>query len=244
MNTSRKIFATPSDLGENFALELLSLIQQAEKKRTTLSISLSGGKTPKPLFSMLADRFSKTVNWSHVHFFWSDERCVPKEHPDSNYGLAYRFLIEKIEIPDSNIHRIRGEVNPYLESIRYSREILDFTRSKDGLPVFDLIILGLGEDGHTASIFPGSEGMFTSNKICDVAIHPGTSQKRITLTGRVINNADLITFMVTGKSKAIIVEEILSGTPDSQKYPAAHIIPGHGKLTWLLDREAAEFIKE
>jgi len=182
---------------------------ESEKVTTPFCIALSGGSTPELLYSVLGDHFSKSVNWENIHFFWGDERCVPAGSHESNFGMTHRSLLGKINIPASNIHRIRGEDDPAMEASRYAGEISDYTRKRDGLPVFDLIILGLGEDGHTASIFPSEANLMESEKICEVASHPVSMQKRITLTGRIINNADKVTFLVTGRKKAVIVEKII-----------------------------------
>ena len=142
--------------------------------------------------------------------------------------MTRRTLLEKIDIPSSNIHRIKGEDDPEKEALRYSEEISACTAKRDGLPLFDLIMLGLGEDGHTASIFPGHKELFNSDKICEVAVHPVTLQKRITLTGRVINNAESVTFLVTGKKKAEIVEKIIKKSSSAINFPASYIVPVYG----------------
>jgi 6-phosphogluconolactonase len=235
-----KIFRTPLELAEFFALDLVKNIKEAEKKHASYTIAFSGGSTPHLFFSVLAEKYGKSVNWNYVQTFWADERCVPPDDSGSNYGMMNRLLLKKIRIPDSNIHRIRGEENPESEAVRYSEEIIRNTRSLNDLPVFDQIILGMGEDGHIASIFPGHQDLLTGEKICDVAVHPVSGQKRITITGKVINNADSITFLITGQSKARIIEQIFK---NNAKFPASYIIPRHGKITWLLDEKAGRFLK-
>jgi 6-phosphogluconolactonase len=243
MHNTVKIFPTPQELAEVFALDLVNQIKMAEKRRSSFTIALSGGNTPRLLFSVLAENFSTLVDWNFVHFFWGDERCVPPDNSESNYGMAKKALLDKIRIPSSNIHRIQGEKDPEKEAVRYSKEIVIFTRERDGLPVFDLIILGLGEDGHTASIFPGDSKLLNSEKIYDVATHPVRIRKRITITGRVINNADNIVFLVTGANKAGIITSIINKS-GSLNYPAAYIAPGKGTLKWYLDKEAAELLSD
>jgi 6-phosphogluconolactonase len=237
-----KIFASPFELAEKFAADLITMINESANNRKFMSIALSGGATPELIFSVLGDSLSKSASWEYVHFFWGDERCVPPDHPESNYGVAKIKLLERIDIPLYNIHRIKGEGDPEEEADSYSQEIYSNTRERDGLPQFDLIMLGLGEDGHTASIFPGNLQLFDSLKICEVAVHPVSHQKRITLTGRVINNSDNITFIVTGKKKAAIVEKILKSSPVAQNYPASFIIPLYGKLQWNIDIEAGSLL--
>ena len=229
-------------MAEKFAEELITTITESAKKKKPFSVALSGGSTPELLFSVLGDHFSKSAPWEFVHFFWGDERCIPPDNQESNYGMTRRKLLDKIDIPSSNIHRIKGEEDPEKEASRYSEEIYDYTVKRDGLPLIDLIILGLGEDGHTASIFPGHQELFSSDKICEVAVHPLTLQRRITLTGRVINNADSVTFLVTGKKKAEIVEKIIKKNASAQSFPASHIIPVYGALRWFIDKDAGRLM--
>jgi len=237
-----KIFPSPYELAEKFAEDLVIMINESAKKRKHLSVALSGGSTPELLFSILSGQFSDSALWEFVHFFWGDERCVPPEDPESNYGMTRRKLIEKINIPSANIHRIMGESDPEKEALRYSLEISEMTGNRDGLPLFDIVILGLGEDGHTASIFPGFEELFHSDKICEVAVHPTNGQKRITITGRVINNADLVTFLVSGKKKAGIVEKIIKKNRADLVFPASYVVPLNGDLRWYLDEDAARLL--
>ena len=233
-----RIFATPDDLAKGFAEDLLRMITESTKINKTFTIALSGGSTPEILFNFLSSDYAGSVPWHQIHIFWSDERCVAPDDPQSNYGMALRTLLSKIEIPGVNIHRIMGEENPEEEALRYSSEIVLNTRTRKGRPVFDLVLLGLGEDGHTASIFPGHPELLESDKTCEVAYHPVTGQERITLTGRVINNAEAVAFLVTGRKKEIVVEKLFKKDPDSLNYPAAHIVPVNGRLSWYLDREA------
>ncbi len=238
-----KIFPTAHDLAEKLAFELADRMGSAERDNSPLTIALSGGNTPKLLFSVLAKKYLTSVNWSFVHLFWVDERCVAPEDPESNYGMTYRLLLDKIDIPMENIHRMRGENDPESEAERYSEEILKYIPLQNNLPVFDIILLGMGEDGHTASIFPGNLELIHSMRICDKAIHPVSGQRRITLTGKVINNARDIIFLVTGTDKADIVYEIIKKREKNLKFPAANIISGRGRTLWLLDKEAGSLLK-
>lgn len=237
-----KIFPTPFELAEKFAEEMVSLINGSAPKNKPFTVALSGGTTPELLFSVLGDHFSKSVQWKFVHLFWGDERCVPPENIESNYGMTKRKLIDKIGIPSSNIHRIIGENDPVSEAVRYSEEISANTEERDGLPMFDLVILGLGDDGHTASIFPHNSELLNSCSICEVAVHPVTHQRRITITGKILNNAKDIAFLVTGKRKAEIVEKIVNKKPSSQNFPASHIVPDYGNLTWFIDKDAGSLL--
>jgi 6-phosphogluconolactonase len=242
LTTTRKIFPSPLNLAEAFAIELAGRTEKARHDSNFYTLVLSGGNTPNLLFSILGDNFATTIKWKYVHLFWGDERCVSQAHKESNYGIALRNLIDKIDIPDANIHRIKGEQDPKQEALRYSKEIIDYTRSRNGLPLFDLIILGLGEDGHIASIFPGNPDLFNSNRICEVTQHPVTFQNRITLTGPVINNADSVVFLVNGKNKARIVSDILNKKRLSSDYPADKVIPEYGSVEWFLDEDAASLL--
>lgn len=225
-----------------FAELMAHLITESANNSKPFTIALSGGSTPELLLTLLSEKYAESVSWQYVHIFWGDERCVRPDNNESNYGMTWRTFLDKIEIPSSNIHRIKGEDDPEKEASRYSEEISLYTRKRDGMPLFDLMLLGLGEDGHTASIFPGHLELFNSDKICEVAFHPVTLQKRITLTGRVINNADSITFLVTGKNKEKVVEKIFKKSPSARNYPASYIVPVYGRLSWLLDQEAARLL--
>jgi len=236
------IFPTPYELAEKFAQEMVLMINESAKNRNPFTIALSGGTTPELLFSVIGDHFSKSVQWKFVQFFWGDERCVPADSSESNFGMTKRRLLDKIDIPSSNIHRIIGENDPESEAVRYSEEISCNTIHRNSLPVFDLVILGLGDDGHTASIFPDHPELFSSDKICEVAVHPLTNQRRITITGRVLNNAEALVFLVTGRKKAVIVENIIKKSPFAQNLPASYIVPVNGNLTWYIDKEAGTFL--
>lgn len=237
-----KIFPTPFDLAWNFAEEIMQIINESAKNDKPFTIALSGGSTPETLFKIMSKKFAEKIPWESVHIFWGDERCVPPEDVESNFGMANKKLLSKIKIPSLNIHRVRGEDDPEMESKRYSEEISAFTGKRDGLPLFNLIILGLGEDGHTASIFPGHTELFDSDKICEVAFHPVTKQKRITLTGKVINNADNVSFLVTGEKKAEVIKKLLKKTSAVGYYPASYVKPVNGRLDWFLDKDAGRFL--
>jgi len=225
-------------LAEEFAVELVDMVRKAEKNQLPFNIALSGGNTPRLLFSILAEKYNGSVNWNYVHFYWVDERCVPPGVSESNYGVAARLLFSRIDIPLENIHRIKGEEEPEKEVERYRREMQKHIRILNGFPAFDLIILGMGDDGHTASIFPGRLDLLKSTEICEIAFHPVTGQIRITLTGKVINNADSVVFMVTGKNKSALIRDIFENGAAAVNFPAFYIAPMHGKITWLLDEEA------
>ncbi|MEO1263702.1 MAG: 6-phosphogluconolactonase [Bacteroidota bacterium] len=197
-------------------------------------IALSGGSTPKILFALLAEKFQAAIDWKKVHLYWGDERCVPPHHPESNYGMTHEKLIQHVEIPSTNIHRVKGEDDPENEAKRYGQEIERQLNKKNNLPVFDLVILGMGSDGHTASIFPHQIELLNAATTCAVATHPQSGQQRITLTGNVINAAKQIHFLVTGASKKEVVQEIFSQNGDYKNYPASYI----ENAVWWLDEAA------
>ena len=230
-------YKNPQEVADSFARLLASQVNQSDG----YTIALSGGSTPKLLFEILATDFKEVINWEKLQFFWGDERCVPPNHSESNYGAANDILFKNLQVP-LNVFRIEGEQNPEEEAVRYSSEIADKLPVKNGLPQFDMILLGLGEDGHTASIFPHQIGLLKSGKICEVAQHPASGQKRITLTGNVINNARSVVFLATGKAKADRIREIHYKKPVSKSFPAAHIQPAGGQLIWFLDEAAAEYL--
>lgn len=234
------IFENNEVLAEAFAIYFAEWMREKER----VAVALSGGSTPKVLFKHWAEQYRNSISWEKIHFFWGDERCVPPDDPDSNYGVAKALFFDRIDIPEENIHRIRGEERPALEAERYGEEIRQWVKCKDGVPVFDLILLGMGEDGHTASIFPGQMELLTNTNICQVAAHPDTGQQRITLTGPVINSAELVTFLVTGSTKASIVREIVTQADSRRRYPAAFIQPEQGELCWFLDQAAAQDIED
>ncbi len=242
MEVLYKIFPTPAGLADGFAKELTDLIKNYGKKKKFVSIAVSGGNTPKLVFSVLAEKYSGSVDWNNVKLFWVDERCVPPDDDESNYGMTEKILLSKINIPPDQIFRMRGEADPLKEAKRYSDLIRHHVIHKNDSPVFDIIILGMGEDGHTASIFPGDEKLFSETKNCAVAVHPSTGQKRITVTGKVINNSRSVFFLVTGSNKSRIVYEIYRNSEDSRLFPASHVkVPG-GKITWFLDYESGKYI--
>jgi 6-phosphogluconolactonase len=246
MNTFFKtqVFSDINATANRLAMDLIRYIEYNLRYRERIYIALSGGNTPQAMFSIIAKEFPQTIDWKRIHFFWVDERCVPFESNESNYGNAYRILFSKIDIPKENLHPIHGGEDPLHEVVRYTGEILAHIPCSGKYPVFDVIILGMGNDGHTASIFPGQLDLFETSSLCSVSVHPETNQNRITLTGKVINNAQEILFLITGDSKAETIKSIFEETTDAYKYPAKKIRPVNGKLSWYMDKEAVKFVDE
>jgi len=184
-----------------------------------------------------SEAYRHQVDWQHVHFFWADERCVLKEDEASNFKTAFDALLSKIALPDKNIHRIKGEEAPDKAARDYEGEIRRFFGESDR-PRFDLVILGVGEDGHTASLFPGSKSLEERVRLAIPVYLEGPKKNRITLTLPVLNNADQILFLVAGPSKAAILSEILGDRKKKKGFPAGLIRPSHGNMIWLIDHEA------
>lgn len=232
------IAENPQETAKAFADYMLAKHQEKGK----LTIALSGGSTPKILFDLLATDYKNKFNWSEIYFYWGDERCVPPTDDESNFKMTNEHLLSKIDIPAKNIHRIKGEEEPSEEAQRYDNLIENNLPSQEDNPVFDIILLGLGTDGHTASIFPHEIELLDSTNNCEVATHPESGQKRITLTGPVINQARSVCFLVTGDNKKEKIKEIVNGEEVAKSYPAFHINPSHGELIWFIDEAAASLL--
>lgn len=230
-----KIYKDKQEVAEQFSSYFVDQL----KDKDAFYVALSGGSTPKIVFDVLADNFAGKVDWSKVHFYWGDERCVPPSDDQSNYKMTVEHLFSKIEVPTENINRVLGEKDPVNEAMRYANLLeIDLDRV-DGVPQFDLVILGMGDDGHTASIFPHEIELWDSADHCVVATHPDSGQKRVSINGKVINKAKEVAFLVTGASKAEKVEAVVEKTKGSEAYPASLVDPSSGKLVWFLDEEAA-----
>ena len=218
----------------------LSKIAQDSKGRFTIAVS--GGSTPLRLFELLGTSFRKDIEWGRTEIFWADERCVPPDDKDSNYKGAQDALLARVDIPPENVHRIRGEIPPEEGAREYEEELLRCFGSA-GLPAFDLVILGVGEDGHTASLFPDAPSLSEEKRFA-IPVYAGKMKCwRITLTLPVLNNAATILFLVTGQKKAGILREIYEDREKGPTYPASLIEPVNGEAIWLVDREASSQLK-
>ena len=227
------ISKTKSDVAQDFAKFLMDLASDKE----SITVALSGGSTPKIVFDYLAANYKET-DWSKFHFYWGDERCVLPTDEQSNYKMTVDHLFSKIKLPEANIHRILGENIPEAEAVRYSKELEQTLASENEVPQFDLVILGMGDDGHIASIFSHQSHLLESAQVCEVAIHPETAQKRITLTGPVLNRAKQVAFLITGENKADVLAQVINKTGEFASFPASHIEPD--KLTFYVDEAAAK----
>jgi len=241
MKSNLCIFKSPEELANQFADQLMSWVEK--HTGNTFNLAISGGKTPDLLFSVLASEYADSSLWKKIHFWWVDERMVPPGNSESNFGVAQHLLFSRISIPAENIHRIKGENAPGSEALSYSAQIQENISHQDGWPIFDLILLGMGDDGHTASIFPDQMHLLNSEHICEVATQPQIGQKRITLTGKTINNALKVCFLVTGSNKAARLNEIWTNPEKAIILPVAHIHPLRGNLMWFVDELAAVLIR-
>ena len=235
MNFLRK-FRDLDHLTEAIVSRFREEAKQAASENQVYSVVLTGGNTAAKIYSLFAEPgFKDEIPWEFVHLFWTDERCVPRESNESNFGTAHRAFLNGLSIPDENIHRIHGENDPAIEADRYACEIQSHLKLRNNSKYcFDWVLMGLGMDGHTASLFPGQEALLNPQGFCDVAEHPETKQKRITLTAPMLQRAKHITYHVVGSEKAEVISELISESSESQKYPAARI---HGE--WYLDKAAA-----
>ncbi len=236
---------TLSELSAKISADFINFLVAGNQAGKKLNIALSGGTTPRAFFERIAEdqQNQHEIPWNLVHFFWVDERCVPPSDAESNYGMTQSALLSRITLPESNIHRIHGENDPEEESLRYSHEIEINVKSEAGLPIFDWVFLGIGNDGHTASIFPGRTDLLNDMSICRAVMHPFTGQGRITLTGKPIIHAKKLTFLVTGESKSLVVGQIINKEPAASGYPAACIARSRQDVEWYLDASAATYIK-
>lgn len=234
-------YADPAQVAAAAAAQFVALAHDAVAARGTFAVALSGGSTPKALYTLLAvEPYATQVAWEAVHLFWGDERMVPPDHPQSNYRLACETLINHVPLPDANIHRMPGEARPAAAALAYEQLLRAFFGEQ---PRFDLVLLGMGEDGHTASLFPGTAALAEEARWV-VANHvPQLDTWRLTLTLPAINAAAHVTFLVTGASKAAPLAVVLNGGTEGKRLPAGCVAPSDGHLFWLLDEAAASALR-
>jgi 6-phosphogluconolactonase len=249
MEPTIRILPDADQLARFAAGLFLSRLTLTNSIQVQFTVALSGGSTPKKMFEILGndERLKKQVGlgmWDYVHFFWSDERHVAPDHAESNYKLAYDSMLSPLGIREANIHRIKGELEDAGEAARqYEAEILrDFPASEGQLPKFDLIFLGMGPDGHTASLFPGTKALQEEKRLVVSNWVGKFNTERITMTAPLLNNAACVVFLVSGQDKALPVKAVLEGRYEPQQLPAQLIRPESGKLTWLLDSAAASLL--
>jgi 6-phosphogluconolactonase len=241
--TTREIrkLTTPQDLFHAAAEEFIRAANQAVEKRGRFAVALSGGSTPKNLYALLAANASSSLPWNQMFFFFGDERHVPPDDVESNYRMANESLFSKAPIPPGNIFRVPTE-NPDADATAaaYEQTLRNFFGVKPGeIPPFDLILLGMGPDGHTASLFPETNALKEKLRLVVANWVEKLKTSRITLTLPVLNAARCVAFLVSGTDKAPALHEVLEGDAPGEKYPSKLIQPEDGKLIWFIDRAAA-----
>lgn len=227
-----------SELAREAAQRFSNLAIDAARSRGRFSVALSGGSTPVALYGLLAkEPYRGQIPWSDIHVFWGDERCVPPHDRGSNYGLAQKVLLSRVPVPSDNIHRIQGELEPSAAARLYDAALQGFFCGPKIR--FDLVLLGLGTDGHTAALFPGSPGLEGTERLVEAvaADYDDRPARRVTLTLPAVNSAREVLFLVSGGNKAGIVRAVLEGS--DPHLPAQRVQPTAGRLTWLLDAAAA-----
>ncbi len=219
-----------------------SKAQNAADRKGFFTVALSGGSTPRPMHRRLAENpFRSNIPWDKIHIFWVDERCVPEDDPASNYGAARKDFIDRLPIPKTHIHPMPVNMPPEKGASCYQREMMDFFGAGlDEIPIFDLILLGIGTDGHTASLFPGHSALHEKKKLISTVKGGMPNVNRLSMTYPILNQAEEIIILASGKEKAGIIEALLE--KKQRGLPALGIQPKSGKLTWLLDREAAALL--
>lgn len=221
------------------AERFVAITREAIERRGGAAVALSGGSTPRSLYRFLAsDEYP--VDWPLVHFFWSDERCVPPESADSNYRLAFDELLSKVPVPDEQVHRMRGEIDPGEAAAAYEQVIrATVPAGPGGIPQFDLLLLGMGPDGHTASLFPGSPLLDAPDERLVAAVYVAhLAAHRLTFTPRLLNAARYVLFLVAGDDKAQALAAVLESDADARQYPARIVSPDDGGVMWIVDAAA------
>jgi 6-phosphogluconolactonase len=239
-NIEIRRLTTPQDLFQAAAEDVIHCATSSIAKRGRCTIVLSGGSTPKSMYQLIAANASSSLPWNKIFFFWGDERHVPPTDPESNYRMAQESLLSKVPVPPDNVFRIPAE-NPDASAAAQSYEetISKFFSLKPGeFPRFDLVLLGMGPDGHTASLFPESPALQEKSRLVVSNWVEKLNTSRITLTLPVLNAARRIAFLVGGADKAAVLHEVLEGKGPGEKYPSKLVQPTDGKLIWFVDRAA------
>ncbi|PIV28147.1 MAG: 6-phosphogluconolactonase [Anaerolineae bacterium CG03_land_8_20_14_0_80_58_20] len=240
MKPTIRIFKDADELSRAAADLFVTLAVQSIRERGRFLVALSGGSTPMALYRLLA---REPIDWTRIHVFWGDERLVPPEDAENSYGQAREALLKHIPIPTENIHRVASELDPVAAARDYASILREFAAPPLDWPRFDLVLLGLGEDGHTASLFPGSPVDATEPVIAVTAQYQGRPARRVTLTPLVFNAARQVIFLVTGANKAVTLRGVFDDYNSSEQIPAKRIQPADGQVTWLVDKAAGKEIK-
>jgi 6-phosphogluconolactonase len=244
-----KVLQNHDALVQNAAERFVASAVDAIRAHGRFHVALSGGRTPKSLYALLAtDRYAARVDWPRVHVFWGDERCVPPADPMSNYRMVRETLIDRVPLPAENVHRIRGEDDPVAAAAVYERELRHVLGTSAGPPTpdarFDLILLGMGDDGHTASLFPGLTAVGEHERWVMAQYVAAVSMWRVTCTPVLFNAAAAVVFLVSGREKAETLRQVLEGPYQPELLPAQVVAPRDGSVCWLLDAAAAANLTE
>ena len=232
------ILPTSDDVAREAAEFVAELAERRTHTQDFFTVALAGGSTPSNLYQLLGSPpYTGRIDWDRWQVFWGDERCVPPDHRDSNYRMAREALLDRVPIPADRIHRMKGEAAPHDAAEEYEQELLDVFRS--GRPVFDLILLGIGEDGHTASLFPGTDALDEKRRQVVANWVPHLRAYRVTFTLPLINDAGTVAFLVTEESKAGVLGEVLQYPSRVPEPPSALVCPVSGRVHWFLTRAAA-----
>jgi 6-phosphogluconolactonase len=240
-----KTYRDPAALADAAARQVIAITKAAIAERGQATLALSGGSTPRLLYARLAqDDLATQLDWAAIHVFWGDERPVPPEHEDSNYRMAWEAWLSHVPIPAQNVHRMHGEMAPVAAAAEYEGMLRTYfaarIRRGDALTAaFDLVLLGMGEDGHTASLFPGAEAIRETKRWVTAYQVDRLASWRISLTPAALNAARHILFLVSGASKAGRLQQVLYGTYQPDRLPAQIIRPMRGSLLWMVDEAAA-----
>jgi len=234
-----RIFKSLEELSIHAAEIFVELAEKAIQERGHFLVVLNGGGTPVRLFQLLSTDFRQKVDWSKVYVFWGDERSVPPGDPESSYGQARDLLLGHVPVVETNIQRIKGELSPAEASREYAKTLSKFASPPLDWPRFDLVYLGMGDDGHTASLFPGSPLDNSEPVVPVTAQYQDRPAERVTLTPPVFNSARTVVFLAAGDQKAGTLTHVLSGRYQPERFPAQRIDPREGKLIWLVDEDAA-----
>jgi 6-phosphogluconolactonase len=240
-NVEIRILTTPQELFEVAAEEVVRAATEAVAQRGRFTIALSGGSTPKNLFNLLATNARTVFPWDRTYFFWSDERHVPPTDPESNYRMAEEIMLSKIPVNAGNVFRIAAE-NPDAAAVAeaYEQTLRKFFQLQPGqVPVFDLILLGMGPDGHTASLFPNTAGLQEKTRLVIANWVDKLRTNRLTMTLPVLNSARTVAFLASGTDKAQVLRTVLEEDAPLEQYPAKLVRPSNGRLMWFVDRAAA-----
>jgi 6-phosphogluconolactonase len=247
MSPEIRILADAAELSRAAAAEFARLAGEAVRAGGRFTVALAGGSTPRDAYTLLAEDPSlrNQIPWDRTHCFWGDERPVPPDHPESNYCMAGEAMLSKVPIPQENVHRIRGESRDTARAAQeYERTLRDFFQlPKEEFPRFDLVLLGLGPDAHTASLFPGTRALRERRRLAVSNWVEQLDTERITLTPPVLNGAACVIFLVSGEEKATALKAVLEGKPDPDRLPAQMIRPERGALIWLVDRAATHLLE-